>query len=266
MNTPKRLNGWTQPMMAAIKENFAKAGSAPETKAIILTGADPYYCAGVNLGDTMKPMHPKKLFDTIVEQNQALFDTFLDFPKPIVAAVNGPAIGACVTSATLCDAIVASEKATFHTPFADLGIVPEGCSSVHFERVMGAENAKKMLDQGWKPTAIEAKNAGFVSDVVPHEELHAVAQKKAEELIASGEKTICGMSATKELVAELKAVNAEESVALARAFMGLPFLNGQYEFLTSKGKSSAARIFWWLKTLRPIWYPMSGAEEAKVKH
>ena len=63
--------------------------------------------------------------------------SYFQFPKPLIIAVNGPAIGACVTSATVCDAIVASEKATFATPFAKLGVPPEGCSSVHFERLMG---------------------------------------------------------------------------------------------------------------------------------
>ena len=56
------------------------------------------------------------------------FDMFLDFPKPIIAAINGPAIGASVTSATLCDAIImAEEGATLSTPFARLGVPPEGC-------------------------------------------------------------------------------------------------------------------------------------------
>merc|ERR1711962_1105708 len=69
MNLPKQLNGWTGPMMLAIRAAFSKLSTDPETKVAILTGTDPYYCAG-----------------------------------------------ACVTSATLCDAIIASEKATFTTP------------------------------------------------------------------------------------------------------------------------------------------------------
>ena len=73
----------------------------------------------------MQMKHPRKLHEFIVKNNAAIFDAFLDFPKPLIVAANGPAIGACVTSATLCDAIIASEKATFSTPFAKLGIVPE---------------------------------------------------------------------------------------------------------------------------------------------
>ena len=72
MNTPGKLNGWTQDMMNKLRAEFDNAAQSPECKAVILTGADPYYCAGVNLGDTMKPMHPKVLFNTIVEKNQAL--------------------------------------------------------------------------------------------------------------------------------------------------------------------------------------------------
>ena len=117
INNPKRLNGWTMEMMNALKEAFSIAVTDDETKVIVLTGADPYYCAGVNLAAAFRLMHPRKLRNMIIELNQALFDMFLDFSKPILVAVNGPAIGASVTSATLCDGIIASEKATFSTPF-----------------------------------------------------------------------------------------------------------------------------------------------------
>ena len=120
MNRPKQLNGWTAEMMSELKKSFAKLGKDPETKVAILTGTDPYYCAGVNLGGTLKLGHPQKLHDMIYENNAAIFNAFIEFPKPLMMAANGPAIGACVTSATLTDAIIASEKATFSTPFARL--------------------------------------------------------------------------------------------------------------------------------------------------
>ena len=113
MNTPERLNGWTAEMMDALKEGFRDAARDDETKVLVLTGADPYYCAGVNLSAVTRLEHPRKLHAMIVANNQALFEAFLNFPKPILVAVNGPAIGASVTSATLCDGIIASEKATF---------------------------------------------------------------------------------------------------------------------------------------------------------
>lgn len=113
MNNPKKLNAWTKPMLESVRDGFATAATDPACKVVIMTGSDPYYCAGVNLADTIKVMHPAKLRDMIIHMNQKMFDLFLDFPKPIIIAANGPAIGACVTSATLCDAIVASERATF---------------------------------------------------------------------------------------------------------------------------------------------------------
>jgi len=250
MNDPKKLNGWTGPMMMALREQFVELAADEDTKVAVLTGSDPYYCAGVNLGATIKPMHPKKLHNLIRLNNQALFDAFLDFPKPILVAANGPAIGASVTSATLCDAIIASEEATFNVPFSVLGIPPEGCSSVHFERIMGQANALKMLDENWKPTAAEACEAGFVTKVVPHAELMSSAQQLAEEWIAEGK--------TRSLVAdnkvdEYKAVNAKESIDLADAFLSTPFLMAQYNFLKSKKKTQPALVFKTIALLRPLW-------------
>ncbi len=189
MNTPKKLNGWTGKMMRALEEALDKCAKDPETKVAVLTGADPYYCAGVSFSDTMKPMMPRALHRAIKENNEKVFNNFIEFPKPILIAANGPAIGACVTSATLCDRIVASERATFSTPFARLGIPPEGCSSVHFYRIMSKVDAERMLfEEGWVPTAAEAKKAGLVQEVVPHQQLMERAQQVGEQWIKEGKK------------------------------------------------------------------------------
>ena len=222
MNDPKKLNGWTGPMMLTLRDRFVQHAQDPDTKVLILTGADPYYCAGVNLSATIQPMHPRKLHEMIRTSNQAVFDSFLDFPKPIIIAANGPAIGACVTSASLCDAIVASEKATFVVPFARLSIPPEGCSSVHFDRMMGAQAAGKMLNDGWKPTAAEALEIGLVKEVVEHEKLLARAQELGEQWAREGRKKEIPAGGTVE---EYKAVNARESLELADAFLSYNFLN-----------------------------------------
>ena len=84
--------------------------------------------------------------------------------------------GGGVTGPALCDVTLASDRATFSTPFKQLGVLPEGCSSVHFQRIMGEENARRMLEEGWKPKAEEAKEIGLVSEVVPHDQLLTRAQ------------------------------------------------------------------------------------------
>ena len=251
MNRPSRLNGWTMEMMDALKEAFRTAARDDETSVLVLTGTDPYYCAGVNLAATLRLGHPRKLHAMIVKHNQALFDTFLDFPKPLLVAVNGPAIGASVTSATLCDGIVASERATFSTPFAALGITPEGCSSVHFERIMGKANAERMLGkEGWKPSGEEALEAGLVQWLAAHDKLKEEAQRIAREWISSrATRSFRGGSGRDEL----KTVNASESQALADAFLSTPFIRAQVRFLWSKKKWGPATMFLAMLISRPLW-------------
>ncbi|MBO83979.1 MAG: crotonase [Deltaproteobacteria bacterium] len=249
MDNPARLNGWTAPMLEALLATLKRLRTAPETRAIILTGSGKYYSAGVNLGGTLRIAHPKVLHSFIVEHNQAIFDAFLDLDKPIIAAVNGPTIGAPTTSATLCDAIIASEEATFSTPFARLGVTPEGCSSVYFAQLMGAENAERMLGpEGWRPTAQEALNAGLIDRVVPRENLLMAAHAMAVERIASGRRFRA--DATREA---LKAINARESVQLAGAFLSPPFIKGQMKFLWSKKKHGPATMFAGLWITSPLW-------------
>lgn len=251
MNMPRRYNGWTFEMMHDLRAALEREAANDDTKVLILTGADPYYCAGVNLAGTLKLDHPKKLHASIAAQNAALFDMFLDFPKPIIAAVNGPAIGAAVTTATLCDAIVASEKATFSLPFARLGVPPEGCSSYVFPEKFGQEVTRRIMGpEGWTPTAQEALEIGLVDKCVPHEDLLKQAHKLAKTWIKKGRERTYPAGATRE---QLKAINAQESQALATAFLSPPFLQGQFNFLMSRKKYGPAAMFLVLLKTRPIW-------------
>jgi len=251
MNNPSRLNGWTLEMMDALKECFSLAANDDETQVLVLTGTDPYYCAGVNLGATIRFAHPHKLQLMIKEYNQALFEVFLDFPKPLLVAVNGPAIGASVTSATLCDGIIASEKATFSTPFAALGVTPEGCSSVHFSRLMGKKNADRMLgEEGWKPTAKEALEVGLIQWISPHDKLTQETHRIAQQWITSGAVRSFQAGSERE---ELKTINEKESAILAATFFGVPFIKAQITFLWGKKKFGLAAMFLTMLISRPLW-------------
>ena len=260
MNNPARLNGWTMEMIDALEAGLQRAAKDEACKVAILTGNGDYYSAGVNLGGSLKLEHPSRLHAFIVEKNKALFQMFIDFPKPILIAANGPAIGAPVTSATLCDGVIASEKATFSTPFARLGVTPEGCSSVVFPRLLGTRDARRMLeDEGWKPSAREAKEAGLIQWVASPDELLAEARKIARGWIDEGRERTYPLGMTRE---ELSEINARESIELAYAFLSPPFLMGQAKFLWSKKKRPLALMFLSLRATHPAWsrlLPSQGA-------
>ena len=251
MNNPDRLNGWTMSMLDALGTALRDADRDDATKVIVLTGTGRYYCAGVNLGGSLKVDHPASLYRFILERNMELFNQFLRLKTPILIAANGPAIGASVTSATLCDGIVASEKATFSTPFAALRVPPEGCSSEVFPKLFGAETADRLLGtEGWKPTGAEAVEIGLAQWVVPHDELMSKAQSIAQQWIEDGHTRTYPAGFTQ---AQLEAINARESKVLAKAFLSPPFLMAQYEFLWGKGKRQNALLFLALAKSHRAW-------------
>ena len=280
-----QLNGWTEPMMRSLFEEFAAAAKDETVDVLVLTGAGKYYCAGVNLSGVLQPMHPQKLHDTIYTHNKQVFDTFLDFPKPIIAAINGPAIGASVTTATLCDALIMADGATLLTPFARLGVPPEGCSSVHFARIMaespmaaasgasGATLAARMLGpEAWTPTGAEAVALGLASAAAPEKELLAAAQQLAEGWIMQRNLTRTvpqpesSSASAAAVLEEYRAINDAESKELARAFLGPSFLEGQIAFLSSKGKAQMAAVFRLILATRPLWSKLLSPSSDILRH
>jgi len=252
LNNPKKYNAWDMALTNQLVDKFSRAANDEETQVVIYTGTDPYFCSGGSLAEFLGKKSPKGLQKMIRENNERCFNIFIEFPKPIIAAVNGPGIGAGTTAPALCDAIIASEKATFSTPFKTLGVGPEGCASVHFEKFLGPEAANRLLIDCWKPTAAEAKEIGLVAEVVPHEELVARAQQLGEEWVRSGRERVIRGGGTIE---EYKQVNKKESNDLAEAFVSEEFLRTQLEFLKKRGKhqSIPGLVLWVMLTSRPVW-------------
>ena len=162
------------PLLKSLFDTLAKAAVNPAVEGVVITGNGRYYSAGVDLSSMIQPMAPAKLVRKIRDSNETCFGTFLNFPKPIVAAVNGPAIGAAVTSTVLMDAVLASESASFSLPFARLGVPPEGCSSVTWPERLGDSAAQRMLGAAQKRVAAGERPA----DATPllEEELAKICQ------------------------------------------------------------------------------------------
>ena len=245
-NNPKRLNGWSQIMLSEVKESMRLAGEDNEVGAAVVTGTGDYYCAGVDFGGNMSFMHPRNMQKMIEDGNREIFDAFIKFPKPLIAAINGHAIGASVTSACLCDRVMASDKATFLTPFHKLCIPPEGCSTVTFPARMGTNSERMLGKEGWKPTAEEALQVGLINSVHRNDTLLEEAQQAAEGLVNEGTKRTID-------VEKLLKVNAEESKRLAAAFVDTPFLRNQAEHFAAKNKTQLAWTFRTLAFTRPLW-------------
>ena len=258
-NNPRRLNGWTLPMKKALEAALRDASTNDDVAAVVLTGTGEYYSAGVDLGGAMRPMHPRALHSAIERANYELFDAFIQFPKPIIAAVNGHAIGAPVTTATLCDRIIASEDASFRTPFARFGLPPEGCSSVLFPRLMGQQTAERLLgEEGWRPSASEALSIGLIDEVVAPHALVPTAQAQAKAWVVAGQSRTFKKGATQE---ELVAANRAESRGVADALLSSKFFMSQFRFMASKKKTGMALTFLGLWLTRPAWSKLLAREQ-----
>ncbi|XP_035751801.1 enoyl-CoA delta isomerase 2 isoform X2 [Egretta garzetta] len=137
-NRPDRKNAINHKMYREIIKALEEAGKDDCTIAVI-TGNGDYYSSGNDLNNftNIQPGEMEKMAKDGALLLKEFVGHFIDFPKPLIAVVNGPAIGICVTVLGLCDIVYASDRATFHSPFSQLGQSPEGCSSYLFPKIMG---------------------------------------------------------------------------------------------------------------------------------
>lgn len=180
MNRPDKKNALTLPMYETMAAAITSAATNDEIRCLIVAGAPDVFCAGNDIGDFMKMASGGGLGEPILRFLYALARC----EKPIVAAVNGNAVGVGCTMLLHCDHVVASDGAKLSTPFVALGLVPEAASSLIAPRLMGHVRAFSLLVMGKPLSAQEAKEAGIVNTVVPAGETDTTALAAAQKIAA----------------------------------------------------------------------------------
>src|SRR4030081_3475746 len=194
-----KKNAITQDMYRGMRDAIDTAQTSPTIRCIMITGGTGVFTAGNDLEDFLKDGTSNTDAPRASEATKFLY-SLADNAKPIVAAVDGIAIGIGTTMLFHCDYVLASKTATFSTPFIHLGLVPEGASSLLMPRTMGHQRAFATLVMGRSVSAEDARVAGFVNVVVPPGHTEAEARKVARE--------ICSLPA--------------EAVAISRKLLKLP--------------------------------------------
>ncbi len=188
MNRPERLNAFTGQMMSEMIDAFDRSDADDNVRAVIVTGSGRGFCAGADLGkgaDTFNyDNNPRERKINAVERDGGGLLTLRIFEsrKPVIAAVNGPAVGIGVTMTLPMDIRIASESARFGFVFARRGIVPEACSTWFLPRVVGVNQALEWAFSGRVFPATEALAGRLVSRVVPDDDLLPTAQAIAAEI------------------------------------------------------------------------------------
>ncbi|WAR12960.1 ECI2-like protein [Mya arenaria] len=232
LNRPTKKNAITVQMYEELILALKEAGEDKSVVLATMTGSGDYYCSGNDLGNFMN-ITPDKIKEMAVNAGdllQRFVSAFIDFPKPLIGLINGPAVGVSVTVLGLFDA------ATFHTPFSALGQSPEGCSSYVFPRLMGAAKASELLLFNKKISAAEAYNRNLITAVIPDDvfvketqaTIQAIAKLPRESMAFS---KVLIRSAEK---AQLHAVNKEECEVLIGRWQSQECMNAIMSFFTQK--------------------------------
>ena len=208
LNRPESYNAFTTSMHGALRAALEKAAS-DDVRAVVLTGAGKGFCAGQDIGEF------RKLDHDVGEHLEATYHpnvrAIRALEKPVIAAINGPAAGAGLSLACVCDYRIAADTAGFVPGFVGIGLVPDSGGSYFVARLLGPARAFTWMTSNRKLSAAEALAWGLVDEVVPADSLLA----RASELAAAyaGAPTR-GIGLSKRLFDHAATATLDEQLAL----------------------------------------------------
>ena len=190
LNRPEALNAFNDPMRDEVTSAILNAATDDTVKVLVITGAGRAFSAGMDLNPG----------DDAYESNYSLadmFDAFLDFPKPIVLAINGIGVGFGCTMAGLADMVFMATDARLQAPFSSLGLTAEAASTTTFPQLMGYQNAFwTLLGSQWM-SAAECKNSGLAFEIVDPADLMEIVYEHVNVL---AKQPLVSLMTTKELL------------------------------------------------------------------
>ena len=237
LNRPEKKNALTRAMYDAMADAFDQVDSDPTLRVALLTGTGDAFTSGNDITDFQSRGSSGSR-----SAASRFLPTISRMQKPLVAAVNGAAVGVGTTMLMHCDLIVAARSARFVMPFTSLGLVPEAASSLLFPRLLGHQRASALLLLGEPMDAATAHDWGFVNRVVDDAVLMDTAREMARRLAALPPQAV---RLTKRLIrhgAPDIAVRIEEELALFSEQLGSPEAKEAFAAFMEKRKPDFSRF------------------------
>ena len=187
LNRPEKLNALHMELATALLGALRRAGEDDDVRCVVLTGAGRAFCAGGDLGllRDARLRNAGHELEGLLRAGGEIVLAIADMPKPVLAAVNGPAAGAGMNIALACDLRIASDQASFGQNFAKVGLFPDFGGTWLLPRLVGPARAAEMFYTGEMITAAEAERIGVVNRVVPHDRLAEETRALATRLAAA---------------------------------------------------------------------------------
>jgi enoyl-CoA hydratase len=178
LNRPEALNAINEDVVKGLWEVVEYVKKNKSVRVVVLTGSGKAFCAGadIKMFSQSNAYHARR----IVEELGRALEKFEELEVPVIAAVNGVAVGGGCEIAMACDIIIASDKASFGQPEINLGIIPGAGGTQRLARLIGWKRAMELCLTGERISAEEAERLGLVNRVVPHEKLLEEAKRLAE--------------------------------------------------------------------------------------
>jgi enoyl-CoA hydratase len=213
MNRPEARNALNTKLIEALYAALGDADGDPSVRAVVLTGVDPAFCAGVDLKEA------QRLGTAYFEQfqTQSCIRMTAEMGKPIIGAINGPVFTGGLEMALGCDFLIASQRAVFADTHARVGILPGGGMTARLPQLVGGAMARRLSMTGEVIDADRAERIGLVTEVVPHDRLLARAVELASQI---AEVPALVMAGLKEIYVTGSAAVTEPALAAEQDIAG----------------------------------------------
>ncbi len=195
LNRPQALNAWNAQLGADLTAALRAAADDEDVRAIVLTGAGRGFSSGADLkelGVDLTPEGRPDVYKTLTERYHPIMRAVREVPKPVLAAVNGPAVGIGCSLALCADLIVAAESAYFLLAFVNIGLVPDGGSSLFLPTRVGMARASELSLLGERLPAAQALQWGLINRVYPDADFAAEVAALAARLAAGPTRSYAG--------------------------------------------------------------------------
>jgi 2-(1,2-epoxy-1,2-dihydrophenyl)acetyl-CoA isomerase len=223
LNAPDKLNAVSRKMIAELKDCWETLAADASVRAVLLTGAGRGFCSGADLsaGFDLTPDGKPDLQTSLHDRYHPVITTIRELPKPVVAAVNGGAVGVGCSLALACDLVLAAESAFFGLAFVNIGLMPDGGSTLFVPAAVGKARAFQMALLGERVPADRALEWGLVNYVYADDRLMDEANELVARLAAGPTRSYAGskQALNRMLYPDLDAqldLEAELQHALAR--------------------------------------------------